>query len=288
MLTSLQGSDMLGGKGTFSGESGGSIKSFGNIFTGKYIYVPYSENNTVEFDAFEVSSRDEQVPSKVTAKSGGATYSNFDTDNSVMYNYIPDAAEDVPAVVCGWYGAGRMNHGDLQYAFNSSEDSNYGVINALKSLIQNYTSPVKKVYGINGTSSETGGGEEGGGSGEEQPGGTTISADVECTFTGNTPSSSLFTISGNYSNSKGTATVNGKTYNICLKMETATSIKFSLEKPMTLTLVFGLAEKGKKVKVDGTTYTTDDNARVTVQLAAGDHEIKKGDSINLFYIGLSE
>ena len=71
-------------------------------------------------------------------------------------------------------------------------------------------------------------------------------------------------------------------------METATSIKFSLEKPMTLTLVFGLAEKGKKVKVDGTTYTTDDNARVTVQLAAGDHEIKKGDSINLFYIGLSE
>ena len=71
-------------------------------------------------------------------------------------------------------------------------------------------------------------------------------------------------------------------------METATSIKFSLEKPMTLTLVFGLAEKGKKVKVDGTTYTTDDNARVTVQLATGDHVITKGDSINLFYIGLSE
>ena len=300
MLTSLQGSDMIGGKGTFSGETGGSIKSYGNIFTGKYIYAPYSEKNKVEFDAYEASSRDEKVPATITAKSGGDTYSNFDTDNSVMYSYTPDAAEDVPAVVCGWYGAGRMNHGDLQYAFNANEDSNYGVINDLKSLIQNYKSPVKKIFGINSASSETGGGEQGGGEqggeqgggeqgGGEQGGGTTISADVECTFTGKAPSSTLFTISsGNYSTGKGSAKVNGTTYTTCLKMETETSIKFSIEKRMTLTLVFASTETGKKVKIDGTNYTTDSNATVSVKIDAGDHTITKGDSINLFYIGLSE
>lgn len=287
---------MIGGKGTFSGETGGSIKSYGNIFTGKYIYAPYSEKNKVEFDAYEASSRDEKVPATITAKSGGDTYSNFDTDNSLMYSYTPDAAEDVPAVVCGWYGAGRMNHGDLQYAFNAYEDSNYGVIDGLKSLIQNYKSPVKKIFGINNASSETGGGEQGGGEqgggeqgGGEQGGGTTISADVECTFMDEAPSSTLFTIiSGNYSTSKGFAKVNGTTYTTCLKMESETSIKFKIEKPMTLTLVFASTEIGKKVKIDSTKYTTDSNATVSVQLAAGEHTITKGDSINLFYIGLSE
>ena len=57
---------------------------------------------------------------------------------------------------------------------------------------------------------------------------------------------------------------------------------------MKLTLVFASTETEKKVKVDGTNYTTDGNAVVTVDLAAGTHEITKGDSINLFFIGLSE
>ena len=52
-------------------------------------------------------------------------------------------------------------------------------------------------------------------------------------------------------------------------METETCIKFSIEKPMTLTLVFASTEIGKKVKIDGTKYTTDSNATVSVQLAAG-------------------
>jgi hypothetical protein len=284
---------MLGGKGTFSGESGGSIKSFGNIFTGKYIYAPYSEKNTVEFDAFEVSSRDEQVPGKVTAKSGGATYSNFDTDNSVMYNYIPDAAEDVPAVVCGWYGAGRMNHGDLQYAFNSSEDSNYGVINALKSLIQNYTSPVKKVYGINGTSSETGGGEEGGGSGEEQPEGTTISADVECTFSANGPSNNAFICSKtdgsnpSYSKDKGPVIVNDVEYNYCLKVESKTQVSFTIDKEMTIKIVIG-PKSATDIKIDGNSINATDNV-ITKELSAGSHIITRGSGEgHIFYIALSE
>lgn len=71
-------------------------------------------------------------------------------------------------------------------------------------------------------------------------------------------------------------------------MESSTSIKFTIEKAMKLTLVFASTETGKRVKVDGTNYTTDSNAVVTVDLAAGTHEITKGDSINLFFIGLSE
>ena len=293
MLTSLQGSDMLGGKGTFSGESGGSIKSFGNIFTGKYIYAPYSEKNTVEFDAFEVSSRDEQVPGKVTAKSGGATYSNFDTDNSVMYNYTPDAAEYVPAVVCGWYGAGRMNHGDLQYAFNSSEDGNYGVINDLKSLIQNYTSPVKKFFGINGTSSETGGGEEGGSSGEEQPGGTTISADMECTFSANGPSNNAFICSKtdgkpvSYPKDKGPVIVNDVEYNYCLKVESKTQVSFTIDKEMTIKIVIG-PKSATDIKIDGNSINATDNV-ITKELSAGSHIITRGSGEgHIFYIALSE
>jgi hypothetical protein len=57
---------------------------------------------------------------------------------------------------------------------------------------------------------------------------------------------------------------------------------------MTLTLYFASTETGKKVKVDDTSYTTETGAKVSVDLAAGTHSITKGDSINLFYILLSE
>jgi len=90
MLISLQGSDMIGG-GTFSKESGGMIKSFGNYMTGQKAYVTYAEDKT-EFDAYEAKSRTEQVPLSVKAKSGGATYSNFDTNSDIMYKYTPDDA----------------------------------------------------------------------------------------------------------------------------------------------------------------------------------------------------
>lgn len=300
MLISLQGSDMIGGKGTFSGESGGSIKSYGNVYTGKYIYAPYSANNTVEYDAYEATSRDEQVPGNVTTKSGGDTYSNFDTDYSVMYNYTPDAAEDVPAVVCGWYGAGRMNHGDIQYTFSTTEDTNYGVINELKTLIQNYTSPVRKIYGLNSSSSESGGGEQGGGSGEEgggsggeQPGGTTISADVVCTFSSNGPSNNAFTCSktdgskASYSKDKGSATVNGVEYNYCLKVESKTQVSFTTDKTMTIMIAIG-KQSATDIKIDEISVNATDYV-ITKELSAGSHTISRGSKEgHIFYIGLSE
>lgn len=108
-------------------------------------------------------------------------------------------------------------------------------------------------------------------------------------FTKDGIKSNFFTINGSLSNSKGTVTYDGKTLSQCLKMESSTSISFTLAEGATLTLVFGgsTAASGKKVTVDGTIYTADNDGIVTVKLEAGSHEITKGkggDGINLFYI----
>ena len=149
MLISMQGSDMDGGKGTFSSEDGGMIKSFGNkVVGGKY--VTYQQNKT-EFDAYEVSARDEKVPADVKAKQGGRGYDNFDTDASLFYEYTPDVADNVPAVVTGWLGAGRMGHGDFQWTFdNATEDKNSAVIESLKSALQNYKTSLVGFFGETG------------------------------------------------------------------------------------------------------------------------------------------
>ena len=140
MLISMQGSDMDGGKGTFSSEDGGVIKSYGNFVKGAKNVVTYQQNQT-EFDCWEATNRDAQVPAEVKAKQGGKTYSNFDTNSSIMYSYTPDAAEQIPSIIRGTYGAGRMQHGDFKWTFNNSvQDANYGVISELTSAINNYVS----------------------------------------------------------------------------------------------------------------------------------------------------
>ena len=148
MLSSKQGSDVATGpKGTFSGEDGGIIKSYGNMIVGAHRVVTYQQNNT-EFDCWEASSRNDKVPETVAAKQGGKTYSNFDTDATIMYNYTPDAATNVPSIVMGQYGAGRMQHGDFQWTFdNSVEDTNDEVIEELKSALNNYESTLVGFFG---------------------------------------------------------------------------------------------------------------------------------------------
>ena len=107
-------------------------------------------------------------------------------------------------------------------------------------------------------------------------------------FTTDGTTSDFFTIEGNLATNKGSVTYNGLELTQCLKMESSTSITFKATAKSTLTLVFGgtTSASGKKVKVDGTTYTADSNGIVTVDVAAGSHTITKGDSINLFYIVL--
>ena len=286
MLISMQGSDIgSDGKGTFSSEDGGIIKSYKNIFTEKsknFKYVTYQTNN-VEFDAYEATTRDETVPGTVTAKKGGTTYDNFDTDASLMYAYTPHSAVDVPANVTGAYGAGRLNHGDFSWDF-TGKDSDYDVDAALKSALQNYKSSLVGVFGDNSSSDEGGneGGEEGG---VETP----IEGTIGCNFQSKAPSNSSFTVSGNYSDSKGSATVDGVTYTTCLKIESSTSISFTTTEKMKMTLYFGSNDTKCSIKVDGTKVSGDTATKtLTTEIEAGSHTLIKADSCNLFYIKLEK
>ena len=107
MLISLQGSDKLIG-GTFSGENGGLIKSFGNIMISQKSYITYDKNKG-EFDAYEVARRIDKVPINVVCKVGGKTYSNFDTNRYIMYAYTPDNVNDVPTLAMN--STGRVQKG---------------------------------------------------------------------------------------------------------------------------------------------------------------------------------
>ncbi|MBQ8593424.1 MAG: pectate lyase [Bacteroidaceae bacterium] len=296
MLISLQGSDIAGGKGTFSGENGGMIKAYGNVYAEKsanFKLVTHKESAT-GFDCYEADSRNEQVPSTYVTLAGKTTYNNFDTDETKMYAYTPHDANLVPEVVTGEYGAGRMQHGDFTWTFNNAvDDDDYEVNTAMKTAITAYTPTLVSIFG--GEDLGSGDDENGDNTGNDNETGdndtpTTpeLPADGNyvCHFTGQNPSNSFYTISGNCSGSKGKATVNGVTYTDCLKIESSTSIRFTITTKMTLTLVFAEGSV-PNIKVDGEKLTVQNSHIITCQLEAGTHEIKKAGSYNLFYINLT-
>ena len=297
IMSSKQGTDAKG-DGTFSGENGGLIKAYGNVFANKpdnFSYVPYAENNT-SFDAYEVSAPSEQVPASVKTLVGGTSYDNFDTNPSLMYAYAADKAADVPAIVEGFYGAGRLNHGDIDFVIPDETVVTNGHQQpwpALASLLDSYTSGVVKVFGESNAAGEggsTGGGETGGTEGGSTV--TPIEGTVLVTFTDSKPSSSIVTVSGNYSTSKGTATIDGTLYSTCVKMESATNISVTVDKKVTMTLYFSSADTKTNAKIDGkkpaeVNAVIDSTAKtMTVTLDAGSHTITKQDTCNLFGIKL--
>ena len=304
IMSSLQGTDAKG-DGTFSGEKGGLIKAYGNVFANKpdnFSYIPYAENNT-SFDAYEVSDPSEQVPVSVKTLVGGTSYNNFDTNSSLMYAYAADKAEDVPAIVEGFYGAGRLNHGDIDFVIPDETVVTNGHQQpwpALASLLDAYTSGVVKVFGESNATGEGGSGSGEGGSPGGSTGGTTeggstvtpIEGTVLVTFTDSKPSSSIVTVSGNYATNKGTATIDGTSYSTCVKMESATNISVTVDKKVTMTLYFSSADTKTNAKIDGkkpaeVNAVIDSTAKtMTVTLDAGSHTITKQDTCNLFGIKL--
>ena len=301
IMSSKQGTDAKG-DGTFSGENGGLIKAYGNVFANKpdnFSYVPYAENNT-SFDAYEVSDPSEQVPASVKTLVGGTSYDNFDTNPSLMYAYAADKAADVPAIVEGFYGAGRLNHGDIDFVIPDETVVTNGHQQpwpALASLLDSYTSGVVKVFGESNAAGEggsTGGGETGGSTGGTEGGSTVtpIEGTVLVTFTDSKPSSSIVTVSGNYATNKGTATIDGTSYSTCVKMESATNISVTVDKKVTMTLYFSSADSKTNAKIDGkkpaeVNAVIDSTAKtMTVTLDAGSHTITKQDTCNLFGIKL--
>lgn len=292
IMSSLQGTDAKG-DGTFSGEKGGLIKAYGNVFANKpdnFSYITYAENN-ISFDAYEVSNPSEQVPVSVKTLVGGTSYNNFDTNSSLMYAYAADKAEDVPSIVEGFYGAGRLNHGDIDFVIPDETVVTNGHQQpwpALASLLDAYTSGVVKVFGESNATGEGGstGGTEGGSTV------TPIEGTVLVTFTDSKPSSSIVTVSGNYTTNKGTATIDGTSYSTCVKMESATNISVTVDKKVTMTLYFSSADTKTNAKIDGkkpaeVNAVIDSTAKtMTVTLDAGSHTITKQDTCNLFGIKL--
>ena len=302
IMSSKQGTDAMG-DGTFSGENGGLIKAYGNVFANKpdnFSYITYANNNT-SFDAYEVSAPSEQVPSSVKTLVGGTSYNNFDTNSSLMYAYAADKAEDVPSIVEGFYGAGRLNHGDIDFVIPDETVVTNGHQQpwpALASILDAYTSGVVKVFGESNATGEGGsteGGETGGsgsgsgsGSGEGGSTVTPIEGTVTCSFTVNgkeaVPSNSAFVLTGSAKNVKAEETViEGTTYSASLKMESNTEVSFTTSQKMTLYVYYGLSGANTNVKVDGVKQT---GAPTTVVLEAGAHKITKGDTTTIALIKL--
>ena len=314
MMISKQGTDAKG-DGTFSGENGGVLKAYGNIFAEKSKYFSYItwKNSNTDFDAYEVASPSETVPSSVVAKAGGTSYNNFDTDASKMYAYTPDAAVDVPAKVTGFYGAGRLNQGDIHYTFNNAtDDADYGRCAGLDNILSSYKTGLVNIFGDESASSgesgstgeggETGGSGSGSGSGEGgstggstggSEGGSTVTpieGTVVVTFEGSKPSSNIVTVTGNYSTKKGTATIDGTSYTTCVKMESSTNISVTVDKKVSMILYFGSADAKFNAKINGNNAANtaiDATAKtMTVTLEKGTHTITRQDTCNLFGIKL--
>ena len=250
ILSSNQGTDALG-SGTFSGEDGGMIKAYGNLFDRTATnFRYYTQNNPAStgYDAYETTSRDEQVPSTEVTRQGGTPYNNFDTNSSLIYSYTPDAANDVPGIVMGYYGAGRMNHGDFSYSFpdcTGNEDTDSAYDPTLGGMLDSYASSFVGFFGDD--SGQGGGDQPGGGDDPVVPEGTILAS-----FDG-APSNSMFTVGGDYGDGK--ITYNGTYYKKGVKFNSNGSITFTPQKNYNMTIVMGTAKGGRNVKINGTQTT---------------------------------
>ena len=303
---------------TFSKEDGGTIKAYNNYMTGTYTFIPYGASSyvnkgsmvtassmgvatTTDFDAYVVTNKSTTVPSSVTSKQGAHHYSNFDID-SKMYSYTAEEPENAKTTVESY--AGRMNGGDFDWAFTDADDESYAVNTALKSALQSYTGSVKSIQGdgevvitssnstsssssatsssssVSSSSSKTSSSSTVSSSSVATSG--TITGDIVHNFTEDGVESEVFEIMGSLSTTKGSVTYDGETLTRCLKMESSTSITFTLSTSGTMRLVFLESFTGA-VKVDDTKYTATSGI-ATVDLAAGSHTITKADVSFLFLI----
>ena len=251
ILSSNQGTDALG-SGTFSNEDGGIIKAYGNYFDrtiAHFSYYTQQSPASTGYDAYETSTRDEQVPETEKARVGGTTYNNFDTDASRIYQYTPDAAADVPTILMGYYGAGRLNHGDFDYTFKDNvgiddDDSAYDA--TLGSLLDNYKSALVGLFGEE-SSQGPDTPDDPDPVDPETPEGTILASFDSA------PSNAMFTVGGSYGDGK--ITYDGKSYKKGVKLDSKGSISFTPAEDYSMTIILATVKPGRDVKLNGTTTT---------------------------------
>ena len=255
ILSSQQGTDALG-SGTFSGEDGGMIKSYGNYFDRKAAHFSYytQKNPSAKgYDAYDTENRDTQIPASETALTGGYTYNNFDTNPQLMYTYTADAAKDVPAIVTGYYGAGRMNHGDFRYTFKDnvgSDDDDAAYDATLGSLLDNYKTTLAGFFSQNtpeGPDNPDNPDDPDNPDSPDNPEGT-----ITVTFDG-APSSSMFSVTGDYGDGK--ITYDGTYYKRGAKLNSKTTVSFTPQRDYLMTLVLATSKSGRDVSLNGSVTT---------------------------------
>jgi hypothetical protein len=141
-----------------------------------------------------------------------------------------------------------MGHGDFQWQFNNAtEDTNYAVIAALSTAVQNYRSTLVGIFG-----EEPGqGGEEPADTTQTDPG-TVPEGTIVATFDG-APSSDMFTVGGNYGDGK--ITYQGTYLKKGVKLDSKGSIAFTPQRNYQMSLVLATAKSGRDVKLNGTLTT---------------------------------
>lgn len=102
--------------------------------------------DTSNIDAYEVDSRSETIPATVTSKSGGHTYSNFDTtmgDSGLGLTNLPTDPDEAKDAVLAY--AGRHNP-DYAWNFNNAtDDAKYSVDEALNAELVAHKTGVTKI-----------------------------------------------------------------------------------------------------------------------------------------------
>ena len=285
ILSSLQGTDALG-SGTFSGENGGMIKAYANHFdrtAAHFSYYTQHNPSAKGYDAYETDTREELVPATETALVGATAYNNFDTNQQLMYQYDADDADDVPAIVTGYYGAGRLNHGDFQYTFSDNvgiddDDSAYDA--TLGALLDSYKSALVGHFGE--TAPETPGTPDNPESPDTPDNPETPATTILVSFN-DAPSNSLFTVTGEYGDGK--ITYDGTYYKRGAKLNSKTTVAFTPQKDYKMTLVLATVKDGRDVSLNGTNTTVGGTLNTEgayyemepISVYAGTHyEIKKG------------
>ena len=143
MLSSMQGTDIASGKGTFSSEDGGLIKAFDNQISGEKAIVYASKDQLNEQnDAYLAQSREEQVPDSLKTVQGQTVYNNFDTSDA-MYQYQPDDTSKVTERVTSY--AGRFSSGDFKWNFTQEDDTSYAINQSLMDAIKSYETKLTEV-----------------------------------------------------------------------------------------------------------------------------------------------
>ena len=124
-------------------------------------------------DAYEVDNRSDKVPESVKTRSGGTTYSNFDTtmgNTGLGLSANPTGPKAAKTDVLNF--AGRHNP-DFVWTFNNAvEDKNDKVITELKSAVVGYKTGFSRVQGTTAGGDSSSGGDSGD-TGGNTGGGTT-------------------------------------------------------------------------------------------------------------------